>query len=344
MIVAVTCEKADCTVATTGTCLLSQPNPSECPHYRAKSASPASQAQEVKPQESEPEPPPVDLSATARRASRTFHAGIELGTVDAADIMKSRYGHVIAVLGSTDVGKTCFLCSLYLMASNAMLPSGYLFAGSQSLQAFEDRARGLREWKDGKLAKQLVDHTHLDTRQPSLLHLGLREASGERRRFDLLLTDLPGEWTDNLVKKASAADAFKFLARADGIIVVVDGKLLMADETRHAVQQEMIYFVDRLAGTVGVSKVTPFVLWVSKSDEIDKLVPPAATELAAHIEQHGYHVTVISAAAFSRSPAKVENGMGVFNAIETILRHQDVQGINAASEIPATRAFGRFRG
>ena len=342
---AVTCEKADCTVATTGTCLLSQPNPAECPHYRAQSASPAPQAQEVMPHESDPEPPPVDLSATSRRASRTFHAGIELGTTDAADIMKSRYGHVIAVLGSTDVGKTCFLCSLYLMASNKLLPSDYLFSGSQSLQAFEDRARGLREWKDGKLAKQLVDHTHLDTtRQPSLLHLGLREASGERRRFDLLLTDLPGEWTDNLVKKASASDAFKFLARADGIIVVVDGKLLTVDETRHAVQQEMIYFVDRLAGTVGVSKDTPFVLLVSKSDEIDELVPPAATELASHIEQHGYHVTVISAAAFSRSPEKVKNGMGVFDAIETILRYQGAQEIDAASEIPATRAFGRFRG
>ena len=52
-----------------------------------------------------------------------------------------------------------------------------MFAGSLTLQAFEDRARGLREWEDGKLPAQLADHTILtDPRQPEVsLHLAFRE-------------------------------------------------------------------------------------------------------------------------------------------------------------------------
>src|SRR5690349_12991431 len=129
-------------------------------------------------------------------AARKFHTGLELGTEDALEITQSRYAHLIGVLGSYDAGKTCFLLSLYLMASRGVLPAKYAFAGSLTLKGFEDRARRLREWKGGALPSQLVDHTSLaDPRRPGLLHLALRQRSGERKRYDLLLTDLPGEWS-----------------------------------------------------------------------------------------------------------------------------------------------------
>lgn len=333
------CEKQDCTVATTGRCVLSHPLPTECPHF--KPITPMVPA------------PQVDRSSVTApetkgtlQSARKFHTGDELGTSDATEIMRARYAHLIGVLGSTDAGKTCFLSSLYLMASGGKLPSSHHFAGSLTLQAFEDRARGLRRWPEGGLPDQLVDHTVLkDKRQPSLLHLAVRQKNGERRRFDLLLTDLPGEWTDRLALRASSADSFRFMRRADGIIIVVDGKLLRSDQ-RHVEVQRMRYCAERIVGDVKIAAATPFVILVSKCDEISMQMPQAAEELREHIEGLGFPARTVLSAAISRTPNEVANGTGVFEAIETILSYSAPVSSALGLErkrYPAARTFQEFR-
>ena len=331
------CENADCTVATTGKCLLSFPSLGDCKYYHPLEGS----AQDVVlTQPLTPVIPPSPLPP-----GRTFHSGNEMGTQDAAEIMRARYANLIAVLGPTDAGKTCFLTSLYLMASADSIPFKYKFSGSRTLQAFEDRARGLRDWDNGHLPKQLVDHTFLpDKRQPSLLHLEVRRSEDPRRRFDLLFTDLPGEWTNDLILKASAAESFRFLHRADGIILVLDGKLL-SSEQRHVELQNMRYFTDRLARDVGVNRDTPFVIVVSKGDEIGMQMPSTANELKTHIEGLGYPATLVICAAFSRQPEKVSSGTGVYDAIEAILSHPLAPDHVTVNQNRQTfRTFERFRG
>jgi Double-GTPase 2 len=337
-VIAGTCTKEDCTVATTGTCVLSHPAPADCPHYKPTSAAAPTGVDTL--------PAAMQEAPVALQAARKFHSGDELGTIDAIEIMQARYAHLVGILGSTDAGKTCFLSSLYLMASGGKLPNAYQFAGSLTLQAFEDRARGLRRWPQGGLPTQLVDHTVLkDKRQPSLLHLAMRERNDVRRRFDLLLTDLPGEWTDRLALRASNAESFRFLCRADGIVIVVDGKLLRSDQ-RHVEVQRMRYCVERLANDVKVDLNTPFVILVSKSDEIGMEMPPAAQELEQHVQGLGFPATTILSAAFSRKPAEVANGTGVFSAIEAILAYsapelgpQTLPG----GKYPQSRTFQEFR-
>lgn len=329
-----TCEKADCTVATTGKCLLSHPLPSDCPHFRMADSTAAVTEKTASPETEDPK----------AKVVRQFHLGAELGTQDAIEIMRAQYGYLIGVLGSTDAGKTCFLSSLYLMASGGTLPDGYKFSASMSLQAFEDRARGLREWQDGRLPNQLVDHTILaDKRQPSLLHLAIRQTKDPRRRFNFLLTDLPGEWTDNLVLKASNAESFRFLRRADGIILVVDGILLNSDQ-RHVELQRMRYFTERLATDVAVSLDTPFVILISKADEFGMHMPDAATELETFVKGLGFPVTTILAAAFSRKPEEIKSGTGVFEAIEAVLTTKAAAQPKGAAQVNSTRAFQNFRG
>ena len=336
-----TCENADCPVATTGKCLLSHPNLSECPQFRSGAVSGAVSEAPVKLAGETPKPASVE-----KQDGRKFHLGNELGTEDAVEIMRARYGQVIGVLGSTDAGKTCFLSSLYLMASGGTLPAPFEFAGSLTLQAFEDRARGLREWKDGILPSQLADHTILShPRQPSLLHLAIRESTGDRRRFDLLLTDLPGEWTDNLVLHASNADSFKFLRRADGIILVVDGPLLLSNG-RHVEMQRLRNFAERLANEVRVSVDTPFVILVSKCDEIDMQMPPAANDLTAYVQSLGYRASTIAAASFSRKPDQVNSGTGVLSAIEAIISRPNIAEFPSQAKgalEPDARTFHTFR-
>jgi hypothetical protein len=337
-----TCENVDCTVKTTGICLLSTPEPANCPHFRAGDGS---QPAPVIAEETQPAAEQIPAEPE-KKPSRTFHSGSELGLLDAAEISRARYAHLIGVLGCHDAGKTCFLSSLYLLASGSALP-GYLFKGSETLQAFEDRARGLREWKDGKLKEQIVDHTILaDTRQPSLLHLAIREAAGERRSFDLLLTDLPGEWTDKLVVRTNFSEAFRFLHRADGIILVVDGKVLLSD-ARHVQLQKFRNFVERLVNDVKVDTKLPFVILVSKADEIGMQMPAAAEELREYIAAFGFPASATLASAFSRIPDEVKSGTGVFDAIETILSHPLKNSYDPPAQEdfgPDARSFLQFRG
>lgn len=334
-----TCEKAGCTVADTGICLLSHSDPNTCPHFdaardREESAKPVPQAPELT------EPLPLPGSA-----ARGFPAGLELGTEDAAETMGARYSYLVGILGSWDAGKTCFLLSLYLMASHGAIPPKYLFAGSQTLPGFEARARRIRRWKGGPLPEQLADHTSLaHPRQPAFLHLALRETGGAKRLFDVMLTDLPGEWSKDLVDRAATADRFTFLRRSDGIIVVVDGPLLNS-KSRHSELLRSKYLLERLVQSVGVEVATPLVLLISKCDRLQMKRPEAIDELERHAKSLGFSPEVVLCAAFSATPETVQSGLGVFEALEKILAHAPVPRHETASPHKAAaggRAFLNF--
>lgn len=336
------CNNPNCTVATTGNCLLSHVPPARCPNFANTGA--------VEEESSEPEVAAAaeELTVASIKTGRTFHLGNELGAQDAIEIMRARYTHLIGILGSTAVGKTCLLSSLYLLASAGALPAPYEFCGSLTLQAFEDRARGLRQWSNGTLPDHLVDRTVLsDPRQPSLLHLAVQRlgSNGEAERTDLLVTDLPGEWTNLLVTHAAIAKSFEFLRRADGIILVVDGKLLTS-QSKHVELQRMRHFSERLANEVGISREIPVVLMVSKGDEIGMTEPPDLRFLRDHIAGLGFSVSVAIASAFSRQPQEVKSGTGIFEAFETILSHRSPTETKVYSDPAgaADRSFQNFRG
>lgn len=336
------CDDPNCTVSTTGNCLLSHALPERCPHFSSEERAGESV-------------PNIEVLASAEEehetsvgAGRTFHLGNELGAEDATEIMRARYTHLIGILGSIAAGKTCLLSSLYLLASAGALPSPYQFCGSLTLQAFEDRARGLRRWSNATLPDHLVDRTTLtDPRRPSLLHLGIQRSGddGQTVRNDLLITDLPGEWTNQLVSRAANARAFEFLRRADGIILVVDGTVLTST-SRHVELQRMRNFSERLASEVGIPRDIPFVLMVSKGDEIGMKEPSDLQSLRDHLATLGFPVSVVIASAFSRQPKKVKSGTGVFEAFERILSHDSM---DETKQLPSAgagdrRSFQRFRG
>ncbi len=286
-----TCEKKDCTVAVTGKCLLN-PSATECPHFRPAAKAPT--AAEV------PGTAPAK-AVTSTPPPRTFHSGQELGTRQAAELMTGRYAHLIGILGAVDAGKTCFLSSLYLLASNRLAAPEYAFAGSLTLQGFDDRARLLRTWKDGILPEKLAEHTTLaDPRSPGFLHIALQNRIG--RRLDLLLTDLPGEWTKALINRADTAARFEFLKRADGLLVVLDGPALESNEKRHSEVQRHRLLLQRLRDDVGVSTSVPLVLVVSKSDRLTTgETPAAANDLMRWATELGFSPRLVRVAAFSAS-------------------------------------------
>lgn len=310
-----TCIKTGCAVAETGICLLSHSPIQLCPNHSSKASLPDEKgtvaSQPGSPRLNEPTVPmPVN-------GGRNFHTGLELGSDDALEISRAHYCHLIGIIGAGNAGKTCYLLSLYLMAARGDLPGGYRFAGSLSLKGFEDRARRLRSWKGGPLPAQLADHTSLtDTRQAALLHLALRKgATG--RRVNLLLTDLPGEWTRTLVDHASTADRFTFLKRADGIVLVIDGPALLSSR-RHVEVQRTKHLLDRLKDSVGVIPTVPMTLLISKGDAIKMQPPTTADELVRHAKSLGFQSQLVVSASFSYDAA-IPSGTGVFEAINPMI-------------------------
>ena len=128
---------------------------------------------------------------------------------------------VIAIAGAHNAGKTTLLTAWYLIAGRGYSPKGGYFAGSYTLEGWENLAHSLR-WTEvsGPIFPM---HTHTGGRFPGVLHWALRTESD--RLLDLLLPDAPGEWFRRWAIDRDAEDAAgaRWLAEyADVFIVLAD--------------------------------------------------------------------------------------------------------------------------
>jgi double-GTPase-like protein len=344
-----TCIKKDCTWATTGVCLELYDPITTCPNFKPNTAPISADETEIE-EDYLPLPPEegedaaVTPSTSVTKARRRFHPGTELGLDDAAELMRGRYAHLIGVLGQTDAGKTAFLSSLYLMASRGWMKPSYTFAGSLTLQGFEDRSRGLRKWDKGRLADKFTARTQLaDPRKPSFMNLALREMKDRKRHIELLLTDLPGEWTNQLINRAEIATRFDFMKRADGVIYVIDGRHLADSGRKHVEVHKAKLLLGRLLQSPLVTSDVPLVLLVSKSDELDMNAPPAAEQIREAAVSLGFEPNLILSASFSRNNPNVQSGTGVIEAISFIVNYELTPSTESNDEADGV-AFGRMFG
>jgi hypothetical protein len=306
------CSKADCTFNLTERCLESHAEPGkQCPNIAPV---PVAGAETTKAVSGRPAAP----------ASRRFHQGFELGIADAQALMRGSYVHVVGILGVHNAGKTSLLTSLYLQITNRSLQPTYSFAGSFTLQGFEHRARRLRRWTPEGLPDRIVDRTVLtDPRRPAFVHLSLDAQGLPQRRVELLLSDLPGEWSSSLINRADVATRFDFLARADAIVLVVDGPNLANNTTRHLEALNARNLLVRLANDVKVSRDTRLLIVVSKFDKLDSLPNDVGT-ISGEAERLGFKPQVIPIAAVSRRLERTPHGFGLHDFVTAITKPLDL--------------------
>jgi len=144
-----TCQKPNCPVATTQKCFAVASDIGGMPHYKADGAPAPAVADE-----------PVGLRRPLNRKSRT-----PAQTVRGPDLPcryrarhlgcgRNSQNHMVTLsrTRSTDVGKTCFLCSLYLMATSGSLPV-VIFCGQPVFTGVRGSCKGLAQmdgWQAGK--------------------------------------------------------------------------------------------------------------------------------------------------------------------------------------------------
>lgn len=324
------CSLADCTLGVTGACVLSHSPASACPNFIA---------------DSELVDATVPKIFKSELKTRSLNVGNELGTQELSTLMSRRYGTVVGVLGETGSGKTCLLSSLYLLASIGELRAGLLFGGSNTLVGFEQRLRLLRGWEGVGLPDQLVEHTVLtDPRRPGFVHLAFVDTR-PGTIHDLFFSDLPGEWTTDLIKRESAANRFQFLRRADVILITVQAHSLLRAEKRYNEVQNCRILLQRLRDAIGADRTVPVVFAITRCDLTGPSLPPAAYELAAASEEFGFaNTSIVPVAAFSARD-DVPSGLGLGDLIEVILggpRDEAIVGRETLFETEG-RMFARYR-
>lgn len=304
------CRRPECTVAQTGKCLLNN-DPTTCTERFETLGSLDSGELDIKTE--------LTVSLEPPKPKPKFPSSLTLSPDSAQDFMSESYCHVIGILGAPDAGKTACLVSLYLLLGRAKL-DGFEFCDSRTLIAFEEIARGARRWDNGKIPVQMTSHTkHTDERMAGFLHLRVR-AVATGQRVDLLLPDLPGEWTNSLIDN-NRVDRLDFLKSADVLWVMLDGRSLIETGSRmHAIHRARL-LLQRVATFLG-PEVPPVLLVITRLD-LGKPNDQTLKKMKDEARALGIKLRIAHLASFADS-AEVDAGTGVsdllmqtFNAEET---------------------------
>lgn len=319
---AVSCSQENCTVAETGRCLLNN-DPANCPNRLSETAdvlgSPVL------------EPPRQVLS---------LKPSLTLGAAEASAMMSARQCMPVGILGLPGSGKTAALVSLYLLSSIAKL-TRFEFRDSSSLMAFEQISRGARRWDPASVAEQLTARTEIaDGRSPAFLHLRLFSESLDKT-FDVLLPDLPGEWTSDLVNE-NRVDRLEFLRSCAQIWVFVDGRVLLAQDSRNTCISTTDILVRRVGAMLG-SACPPIKIVITHADSghVDNEV---FAGVSAKANANGMSLAILRIASFSDS-ATIPAGTGISELLDSLVTQKaDEQAMPHPSLDPTRRAILNFRG
>lgn len=301
------CSYAGCTVVETGICALEN-DPNTCPR---RMAAPAEQVGARAPGKWLQSNPGAAVLEPSEREN-AFPSSTTLGPDAVAELMARRYVTVVGILGEPESGKTAALASLYLLVAHAKL-RGWSFADSRSLLGFEDISRGTRAWNQGNPPQQMTVHTHLsDDRKPGFLHLRLR-SDANQKCVDFALPDLPGEWTQALVRTAKW-DRLNFLHATDAIWIFADGRAL-SDKQR---KQTVILRLSQLAGRLraAMPQGTPRLILVVTHRDTAEVPSATIDQVRSEFAKDGLSIDSVAIASFAKRGTGIKPGHGLADLID----------------------------
>jgi hypothetical protein len=303
-----TCSRSECTVAETGRCLLNN-DPDACPERLdfEKQGISGSGPDSI-------EKPPLERPKDRPR----FPHSQVFGPDDVRPFTSDRYYFLAGILGSPGVGKTALLVSLYLLAAHGKL-EGYQFADSLTLMGIDEISRGARRWNGGEIPDEMTAHTELvDERIPGFLHLRLkRHIDGQV--LDLLMPDLPGEWSDSLIDH-KRTDRLEFLRSADVIWIAIDGSDL-AKSRQHVLHRTKL-LLQRLK--VFLDPHAPKVLVAISHLDQGQPEQRSLNALEAEAAKLNLSLSIVNVASFSENLA-IAPGAGLIDLLSKTFEVMDFE-------------------
>lgn len=177
---------------------------------------------------------PTPATATVISEIVDLPRGKELSESMALALARSRPVRWVVVAGPVGSGKTTLLTSLYELFQWNRVPE-YLFAGSETLPAFEERcylSRTASENAEPQTARTIYDPV------PTYLHLRVAAAKPVRRFTDLVFTDVSGEMFEHARDSTIACQELTFLRRARHFLLLLDSNRSLLLEKRWAMIEE----------------------------------------------------------------------------------------------------------
>jgi hypothetical protein len=305
----IVCYKSECTVAQTGTCILNN-DPLTCPD-RLQSLHSTDEITSMMEKE-----PVLSSPTEAERLTASYTLSIN----DANKLMHERYCKIVGILGSPNSGKTACLVSLYLLLAHNRL-SGFSFRDSKTIMAFEEISRGARRWNDANFPDQLTVHTEFsDERSAGFLHLRLH-ADQQNKTLDLLLPDIPGEWSTSFIDK-NRSNRLNFLKSAECIWIMVNGEEISNEVTRYHTTHRLGLLIQRLANLLDDIR-PPLTLVVTHKDRFE-FNGQHYDVLNNKSQNNGFNFKILQIASFSDNP-RVQPGDGIADLIVDLLSMRNNQ-------------------
>lgn len=214
--------------------------------------------------------------ATGAEAISPLALGRALTLGDLYPITAQESSRFFAIIGDTGSGKTTLITSIYHLFLDGKAPAPFLFAGSETLWALEERAFYLRAASyrsDASMERTLRGI------EESILHLRLRNQD-TNRILNLLFSDLQGEDFDAVTADVDAAkETFSPLfTAAKHIVVLLDGAKLLNSSSRSSTVQKAAHLLHTLWDAGLLDKRSRVLLAISKYDIILERNDPKLVE------------------------------------------------------------------
>lgn len=190
--------------------------------------------------------------------------GLALSPAETYPITSRENSNFTVIIGGAGCGKTTLVTSLYQMFLKGSF-GNYLFAGSQTLSAFEDRAFHTRLKSNRKNPETpRTERNSLD----SILHLRL---SKDGRKVNLLLSDFSGEDYNDIIANIDAVkDNFGIISSAQKLMLVIDGERLLSIRYRREEVQKVMDIFQTIYDANLLNPTSKTLIAISKYDLIKK--------------------------------------------------------------------------
>lgn len=206
------CSEPQCPVAATGVCL--EGHETGCPHLLPEDApGPTEDTGKVPPEE-----------------RHYFTSGEKLVLSEASRLLNGAPVRVVLCAGAHKSGKTTFIALIGEMFRQGKFKH-YEFAGSDTLCGFE-RASWRATIESGA---ETPDTSRTGRKEnDKFFHLVVRPAGKAGGPIELLVSDLAGETYPEAVASLPFCSSQQALARADHLVLFIDGNSMVDDSKRHA--------------------------------------------------------------------------------------------------------------
>ncbi len=217
-----------------------------------------------------------EASGAVEDGARLPWTGNALGAMDIAFLAGRARTRLVGIFGASDSGKTSLLGAWYLLVGRGICPDGISFAGSLTLEGWENIAGSLR-WNSAR-GPSFPPHTSSGAgRHPGLLHLDLN-IHGARR--DLLFADTPGEWFTRWAVRRDAEDATGalWLSDASDVLIIVADSQALAGPKLGVARSNLVSLLRRVAAERRGRPVA--IVWTKADVEVDPQMRTTVTQAA----------------------------------------------------------------